>query len=400
MHRHSSSTSSSEAAGSRRGDLREALIVTAWMALFLAAGDVVVNRLFPPPGDPRTPPKSQLHAYFNYGWSIESKLRRSIGPTDSVSAPLMMAGWVDREVERIHAEPAAPPGKLVVSCYGMSFSNHITTAMAELDPTLQLRLFGGPSASANHSYAIYQRDRGGPSQVVILAVLGSSVKGLVTNNGATWMFEAPAPFTYPRYIPGESGLLAEWPMVRTLDELRASLADPAAWEAYVAQLRATDGFYNGFLFRRDLGDASTIVRMIRRAVAQRWQSARGARIHGPSGFAPDSPAVASLRGIVAEFAATARRDGKLPITLLIEDRGYGDHVERILEPVLKRDAIPFLSTHSICPDTDPRNFIADGHFAPAANARIGQALREVIRRGLDESRSKAQPTRATSATGA
>ena len=223
----------------------------------------------------------------------------------------------------------------------MSFADHITTAMAKLDPTIHLRLFGGPSSPANHSYALYQRDRGGPSRVVILAVLGSSVRGLVTNNGATWMFEGPAPFTYPRYIPGATGLVAEWPMVRTLDEYRAMLADPAAWDSYVNQLRATDGFYNRFLFRRDVGDHSAIVRMVRRAVAQRWRSARAAQIHGPSGFVPDSPAIASLQGIVAEFAATARRDGKLPIALLIEDRGYGDHVERILGPALQaRDPVP------------------------------------------------------------
>ncbi len=115
MHPHSSSTSSSEAAAGTAGeppggdeappspprnDLREALIVAAWMVLFLAAADVAVNRLFRLPRDPRTEPKSQLAAYFNYGWSIESKLRRLIGPTDETSAPLMTAGWVDHDVQR------------------------------------------------------------------------------------------------------------------------------------------------------------------------------------------------------------------------------------------------------------------------------------------------------------
>ncbi len=399
MHPHSSSTSSSEASGGagdartgdesprppRGRDLREALTVAAWTALFLAAGDFAVNRLFPLPRDPRTPPKSQLAVYFNYGWSIESKLRRAIGPTAETTAPVMMAGWVDREVERERAKTKASPDHLIVSCYGMSFSYQIATAMAELDPTIRLRNFGGPSAPANHSYATYQLDRGGPSRVVILGVLASSVRGLITSTGSTWMFEAPAPFTYPRYVPAASGVTAEWPMVRTLDDLRTRLADPAGWEAYVAQLRATDGFYNGFLFRHDIGDNSAIVRMVRRAVAQRWQSARTAQVHGPSGYLPDSPAVASLRGIVADFAADARRDGKLPVVLLIEDRGYRDHLERILEAVLNRDAISFVSTHAICPDTDPRNFVADGHFTQEANKRIGKALLDVIRGGLRKS---------------
>jgi hypothetical protein len=388
MHPHSSSTSSSEPGGAGGGearpaprgrDLREAIVVAAWTLLFLATGDIAVNRLFPRSRDPRTPPRSQLHTYFNYGWSIESKLRWAIGPTDQTSASLMTAGWVDREVARVNAEPKAAPGDLDVSFYGMSFSAQIGEAMAKLDHGIHTRLLGGPSASANHSYAIYQVDRGGPSQVVVLAVLASTVQGLVTNNGATWMFEGPAPFTYPRYMPTEAGLVTEWPMVRTLDEYRARLADPAGWDAFVAQLRETDGFYNGFLFRHDIGDYSAIVRMVRRAVAQRWQTTRAAQVHGPSGYNPDSPAVASLRGVVAAFAADARRDGKRPVVLLLENMGYRDHLERILEPVLDRDQIAFLSTHPIAPDTDVRNFVADGHFTPEANARIARALLDVIR---------------------
>ncbi len=204
----------------------------------------------------------------------------------------------------VRAQPPASPDDLIVSCYGMSFSLRITTAMAKLDPTIYLRHFGGPAAPANHSYALYQADHDRPSRVVILAVLGSSVPGLATNNGATWRFEGPAPFTYPRYFPLASGLKAEWPMVRTLDEFRARLADPAGWEEYVSQLRATDAYYNRFLFRHDVGDDSTIVRMIRRAVAQRWQATRAAEVHRASGFVPESPVVASLRAIVAAFAAT------------------------------------------------------------------------------------------------
>jgi hypothetical protein len=381
MSLHSSSTSSSEAAAApRRSDLREAVFVAAWMALFLVAGDLAINRLFPPPRGPKVEPTGPLRIYFNYGWSIEAKLRRAIGPTDETSAPLMLAGWVDRELEEPRPIPEGMPDERVLSVYGMSFSNQIAEAMRELDPRWQLRLFGGPSAPPNHSYAIYERDRGGRSKVVILGVLASSVQGLVTNNGATWRFEGPAPFTYPRYFSGATGLVAEWPMVRTLAEMRARLADPAAWDEYAAQLRTTDAFYNTFLFRHDAGDYSAFVRMIRRAAAQSWQSSGVARIHGPSGFVPDSPAVPSLRGIVAAFAADARRDGKRPIALLIEDRGYRDHLTRILEPILERDAVPFVSTHTICPDTDPRNFIADGHFTPEGNTKIARALLDVIGR--------------------
>lgn len=396
MSPHSSSTSSSEASGGgaadgggiaapppspRQGDLREVLIVAAWTVFFLASGDLAINRLFTLPRDPRTEPRGKLQVYFNYGWSIEAKIRRALGPTEQTTAPLMLAGWVDQEVARGRTLLEAAPDDLIVSCYGMSFSNQAATAAAELDPKIRLRLFGGPAAPANHSYAIYELDRGGPSRVVILGVLASSVQGLATNNGMTWRFEGPAPFTYPLDPPLASGPGPEWPMVRTLDDLRARLADPAGWRAYVGQLQATDAFYNGFLFRHDIGDYSALVRMIRRARAQSWQSSRIDQIHTPSGFVPGSPVVASLRWIVAEFAATARRDGKRPIALLIEDRGYRDHLHRALEPILSRDSIPSLSTHTICPDTDSRNFVPDGHFTHEANARIGKTLLELIRTG-------------------
>lgn len=390
MRPHNSSTSNSEPAGddgavlggvTGRHDRREALIVATWFVLFLAVADVAVNRLFPLPRDPRVRP-GRFAEYFNYGLSIESKIRRVVGPTDATCAPFVLSGWVDDQVERGRKEPAAPPGTTSVSFYGMSFSNDIARTLAEVDPRVRLRLFSGPAAPPNHSYAIYSIDRGGPSRVVVLGILGSSIAGLLTNNAMTWHFEAPPPFTYPRYFARSTGLVAEWPLVRTLDDLRQRLRDRPAWDAYVDQIRETDDFYNSFLFRHDLGDASTLVKMVRRAVAQRWQASRIAQIHGPNGFVESSPAIAALCGIVADFAASARRDRKIPIALLIQDQGYSDHVYRAVAPVLERDRIPYLSTHTICPDTDPRNFVADGHFTPAAYQRIARALRDLMRREL------------------
>lgn len=358
------------------------------MILFLVGFDVAINRLFPLPADPRIEAKGRFQVYFNYGWSIEAKIRRAIGPTDDTSAPLMMAGWIEDELRKPHPIDNPTAQSLIVSVYGMSFSNHIAEAMAHLDPRIRLRLFAGPAAPPNHSYAIYERDRGGPSRVVVLGVLGSSVQGLMTDNGMTSKFEGPAPFTYPRLFPGPGGLVADWPEVRTLDDLRARLADPAAWENYVSHIAATDPFYDRFLFRHDIGDYSAFVRMIRRARAQSWQASVTARIHGPSGFVLDSPVTESLRAIVAEFAARARRDGKLPVALLIHDRGYRDHLYRLLEPVLARDAIPSLSTHRICPDTDPRNFVTDGHFTHEATDKIAAALLDLIHRELSSAAPK------------
>jgi hypothetical protein len=360
--------------------------VAIWFVLFLAVADVAVSALFPLPRDPRKRGNA-LSEYFNYGLSIESKIRRAVQPTNAASAPLTQAGWIDDEVAQGRKAQKVSRGDLVVSFYGMSFSNDIARTLAQVDPKVRIRLFSGPAAPPNHSFAIYSLDRGGPSRVVVLAVLGSSVPGLVTNNGMTWRFEGPAPFTYPRYEPHPDLLKpdllkAEWPVVRTLNELRKRLDNPAGWDEYVAQLRATDGFYNPFLFRRDLGDRSAIVRMIRRAVAQRWQAFRIAQIHGPRGFDESSDAIRSLRGIVVDFAADARREGKLPIVLLIQDQGYRDHLYKVLQADLGEKRIPYLSTHALCPDTDRKNFVPDGHFTAEAYQKIATALLELIHREL------------------
>ena len=273
----------------------------------------------------------------------------------------------------------------------MSFSGDIANAMAELDPGIRLRLFGGPAAPPNHSYAAYELDRGGRSDVVVLGILGSCVQGLATNNAMTWRFEGPSPFTYPRYFAGASGgVEAEWPMVRTLEDFRSRLADPTRWQEYLSQIRATDAFYNEFLFRHDISDHSALVRMVRRAVAQRWQASRIAQIHGPSGFVADSPVIESLRAIVAAFAANARRDGKVPIALLIQDQSYRDHLYRALEPLLTRDKIPYLSTHTVASDTDVRNYVPGGHFTHEANLRIGRALLDVINLHLPDRSARAR----------
>ena len=302
----------------------------------------MVNRLFPLPSDPRVEAKSRLQVYFNYGWSVEAKLRREVGPTDETGAPLMLSGWIDRIVEPTSRRDTEPtPGNLLASFYGMSFSGDIAQAMAELDPGIRLRTFGGPAAPPNHSYAIYDLDRGGRSDVVVLGILASSVQGLATNNAMTWRFEGPAPFTYPRYFAGAAGAEAEWPT-----GARSKTSCAAGRPGSVAGVSLIDPgdrrlLYNEFLLRHDVGDYSALVRMVRRAVAQRRQASRIGQIHGPSGFVADSPVIESLRVIIAAFAANARRDGKVPIALLIQDQGYRDHLYKALEPLLTGDKIPY-----------------------------------------------------------
>jgi hypothetical protein len=388
MHPRSSSTSNSEPGfdqgdpleARRRSEIRDLLAVSAWLVVFLIAIDVTLNVAFPFPTDLHTQP-SRLQDYFDHGRSIEGKIRHMVGPTAETSAPIVEAGWLDKMVHRPDL-PDKPKqaGGLLVTVYGMSFTNQMCDAMIELDPTLTLRRFAGPASPPNHSYAAYTLDRGGRSDVVIIGILASSVMGLATNNYMTWRFEGPAPYTYPRYTFDGAKLEPHWPMVRTLEQMRQRLSDPALWAEYVAQIRTEDDFYDPFVFNLNLTDSSALLRLLRRAWAQRHESLVAGRFRTSAGFVQDSDVNRTLKALVESFAETARRDGKLPIIVLFQDRDYKDQLYRALGQTLEDKSIPFVSTHSICPTTNPRYFLADTHFTKEGNRMIAGAVLDTINR--------------------
>ncbi len=388
----SSSTFSSEPSGDpehaqpspRRRDLREAVVVSAWTLVFLVAADLAIGRLVPMPGDPGLVGSGKFQEAIHYGWSVEAKIRRALGKPGGRESHLVKLGWLGREFT-----PPQPPsaGPLLISCYGMSFSNDIANAMGRLDPEIRLFLRGTPGASPNHSFAAYQRDRGGGSRVVILGILASTVPYLASTTSMTRSFEVPMAYTYPRIEARSSGLAIATPPILTADDLRTWFNDPQRWGEYVHWLQTHDAYYHAFLFRESFADASVLMRMTRRAVGQRWQTSREALTHGPDGFVAGSPVLQALETMTASFAASVRRDGKIPIVLLIEDRGFGDHLSEALGPILQRDQIASLSTHTRCPDSDPRNFAPDGHFTAQAYETIARALRRLIGRLTARDRS-------------
>lgn len=388
MSRPSSSTSSSEAAsphptrGRRRA--REVVNVSLWTCVFLALLDVGVNLAFPYPRDPRIAPDSSLAVYFEYGRSLEGKLARMIGPTAGTSSPLALAGWLSPDLGAEEPRAPAPGSDLLVAIYGQSFSEQAGRAMQELDPTITLRVLGGPAAPASHSHAAFLADRGRHrADVVVLGILSSSVAALDAASGTTWQFEGPAPYTFPRYSLRGDELIAATPPVGSYEELQGAWHDPARWRDYRDWLRAHDRFYSPLLFRRNALDASALFRIARRAWAQKNKDAVLSRTHQPGGFREDSEAVGVLRALAVDFAAVAVRDGRRPVLLLIHDHGFSDHLIRVLRPAMERHGIPFVSTHEVVSAEEPANFIPDGHFTPEANRKIAMELIRVVRSRAD-----------------
>ena len=378
MRLHSSSTLSSEPRTGKA--ICKAVVTGLWILVFLVVFDVLVNFLFLYPSNSRVTSPGQLNVYFEYGRSVEGKLSRMVGPTDELSSPLAVAGWLDPELwKKLNLPISRAPGDdLLVAIYGMSFSHQVGEAMGAMDSRISFRGVSGPAAPPNYSFAAYTLDRGRhQADVVILGVLASSVKALRTMNGMTWQFEGPAPYTYPRYFVEDRKLKAIWPRILSLAQLRAALQDKQQWDAFVTQMRQHDQFFNSFLFKRNLLDNSVIVRLIRRAWAQRNQTMITNQIHSSAGFNAKLE-IPVLRAIVAEFAATARNDGKMPIVLILNDRGYDDHLFQALKPTLEIASIPYVSTHNIAPATDVRNFVGDGHFAESANKLIAKGVLKLI----------------------
>jgi hypothetical protein len=360
--------------------LRKSIVMGLWIIFFLFVIDVAINLLFPYPSDPRIPNHSQLSLYFNYGRSLEGKLSQMLGPTDESSSAIAIAGWLDPELWKKSNLPTSPATRddLLIAIYGMSFSNYVGEAIKEIDPKVTLRMIAGPAAPPNYSFAGYKLDRGRhEADVVILGILASSIKGMGAMNGMTWQFEAPAPYTYPTYFLEDGKLKEITPMISSLAQLRATLGDKQKRNALLAQLQKYDQFFNSFLFQQNFLDNSTTIRLIRRAFAQRHQKNIESQIHNSNGF-NEKTQVPVLRAIITDFAATANKDGKLPIVILFNDRGYENHLFYALEATLKSAAIPYVSTHNIAPASNLNNFTADGHFVNSVNKQIAKAVLGLI----------------------
>lgn len=348
----------------------------AWTVAALVALDLGLGAAFRMPSDARTPP-STLAQYFDYGRSLESKLRRMAGPADSLANPMAPVGWLDAR-----SWPAPEPlaaGHRRVTVLGQSFTFAVADSLAPLEPTWAIRRLGAMAAPASHLVALWTLDRTRVhSDVVVLGVLASSVRGMDAASGSTWTFESPYAYTYPRWRPSGDSLSAAWPSVRSLAGLRATLADPQALRAWRRELAQQDAWYSPSLAHAGAADVSVFGRLLRRAWAQRHLRERTARVHGPRGFVESAEGVVVLRRMVERFAAGVRADGGVPVVLLLHDRGYDDHLARALAGALEHGRVPVVSSHRLVSAADPRSFVADGHYVAAANGRIARAVAEAV----------------------
>jgi len=347
------------------------------MLLCLVVVDLAVGVFLGNPYGREPAQVSQITRYFDYGRSIEGKVRAMVGVDGTPPHPLAQTGWIRPPVDQPER-----PGKsqdLLIAVYGMSFAINIVRPMQDLDARVAIRFAGGPGATLSHSYALYMADRGRhDAGVVVLGILASSLPGLVTTTHMTWNFEAPSPHFYPRFTVGSGGLVEFRPSIASLAQLQTTARDESRWQKLVAEIAANDEFYDSLVFRSWSADESVVARLARRAWGQSSKRKTLERFHRADGFTNELGLTDLARALANAFIAQVRSDGKLPVILAIHDRGYADHLHRVLGPVVTGDAAVYLSTHELAPATESGNFIRDGHFTAAKDQLVGRRLAELI----------------------
>jgi hypothetical protein len=303
-----------------------------------------------------------------YGESQEAKLRELVATPNLPPNSILYAGWINDEVTR------GQPTDVDVAVYGSSFSGNVTLAMRELRPDLKIRFVGGPGAPLNHSYGMYELDRPlRKTRTAVIGVVSENVVNVLSMNNGTLFADGLMPYFSPRYdiVNGRIERTGS-SLVNSPAELQRALADPDVWPRQLEILAAHDAAYSGLLYEASALDDSAVARLLRRALAKSHEERYSSGIHTARGFNPDSYAVEVLRALLLQMIADVRAEGAQPIVLLIATRKYEDHLGLLLEGLLTESGVPFVNSFDVCPSTDLRSYIPDGHFTPECDRELAR----------------------------
>ena len=358
---------------------RDAARVGVWLVFWLAVIDALINVVFAYPANPKNIHPSALQSFFDYGRSIEGKLFRMTRRDQSQTAPITLAGWY------VPLKPLEFPAKenaRTVTFYGMSHAVRLGEALARVTDRYVPRIVAAPGGPPNWAYGAFLRDRGrGKGQFAILALWSYNLPMVTSIAPMTWASDLPAPYTADRFFLRDDGRLdVVHPPYTSFDEYSHALFNPEEWAAARKTIANYDAVYSSFIMRTNLLDHSSLVRLIRRAYAQRLYRAYRQKVLDASGYHPESVDIKLAQAIVENFAKSARREGITPIIYLVNGYGYSNYLYLAIKPVLDRDNVPFLSSDSIASPNDPRNYLPDSHFTNAVDDRLALALVELIDR--------------------
>jgi hypothetical protein len=358
----------------RRREGKGLVVVLLSVVVALAAIDRGVDALFSVPPVAAAEGFFGLTRYFEFGRSVEGKLKRMIGPADAETSPTYLEGWrVPQTAATLPAKPMR--GGPLIAMYGMSFTKHLAAAVERVDPSATVRLVIAPSAPPSHALTMSRWDHDQhEAAFVVLNILSGALAYTNTMTGMTWGFEQPFPFTYPRYYDRDGKLQAIEPVLQSLEDLRMAMKDSDQWDRFIDQLAEHDDRYRPELFDENILDELAIMRLTRRAWATRMARIANEHAIDNDRFDLKHPGVAILPLIVKAFAAEARAAGHVPIVFMVQQRGDEDRLYRLLESVLKEHKIEYVSNHEIDLPTGQPQYLPDGHLTKAMNDQLAEAL--------------------------
>ncbi|MGY4827989.1 hypothetical protein ACVNIS_05350 [Sphaerotilaceae bacterium SBD11-9] len=347
--------------------------VALWTLIWMALIDLAVNVAFRP--SPNALQATNLQRYFEYGRSVEGKLAQAVAG-DPADAPILSAGWINDAVLQQASIEGLAGSNLSVTLYGQSFTFNATKEAARLDGHIALRGIGGPGAPPNHSYAAYKADEPHrKTDVTVFGILSSTVGQMGSMSGLIWMFESPAPFTFPRYRLNGEQLVEERPVITSEAQFRQAFSsrDPL-WHRFKEQLRHNDRGYDEFTFSESMADRSSMVRLIRRGWVAHHQSYDKGVYEPGVGFDAHSEEIRVLKAMLLDIAQRSRARKERLVVLLLHTKGQGNHLHAALKDTLQGAGIDYVSTDSVFSANDPSNFLADGHYTASANTLLAKAL--------------------------
>lgn len=354
--------------------------MVGWALVWLLVLDIAANLAFAYPRDPKNLSPNPFALYFDYGRSMEGRLRRATRADPAATAPITLAGWYEplTAVER-----AAKPGGAEVTIYGMSHAVRLAEALQAGSTRYQARSVGAPGASTNWSYGAFLRDKGkGESRAAVLAIMSSTLPMILSPTPMDWNTSFAMPYTADRFVMGRGGLERVAPPYESFDDYVRTLDDPAAWRRALEQFERTDPFYDAFLVRETWLDNSTLFRLARRGWSQRRDGAWRNEVLTAEGYYANSEPVRVANAIVADFARQARAQGIVPVIYIVDSFGYSDQLSRALAGTLRRDNIPHLATHTVIDPMSPTAYLPDSHFTKANDDRLAHELDRIITQEL------------------
>ena len=379
MNQLSSSTSNSDRSSR---SWRRGLKLTGWAAAFLVLFDIGVNLLFAYPQDPQNLNPNRLQLYFDYGRSMEGRLRRATRRDPAQTAPITLAGWYEpiTAVQR-----ADKPGGKTITLYGNSQTVRLAEALQKVSPRYSARTVAGPGSTANWGYGAFLRDKNASaSEAVVLTIMPSNLPMITTMSAMTWNMSFAMPYTADGFSLSGGRLVRHVPPYESFEEYVQTLEDEDSWQAALEVFRRHDPFYDSFLLEQTPLDHSTLVRLARRGWAQRRDGkVRAQSLRRGGQLQNEDESIRIANAIIAAFAKDAREAGLLPVIYIVNSRGYGDQMYRVLEKTLRKNKIPHLSTHFLLDPNDPRNYLPDNHFTDANDLVLARAMARLLENNLD-----------------